>query len=113
MPTSYLLIKSLQTYSSAFKEASICIEGETAVNLHEMAQSFSNRLLSLFLQNENGSRPFWGSQFPFANDPHWKNCLLFHEYFHGDTGRGLGALHQSGWTSLIANLIDEKYPRCD
>lgn len=105
MPTTYLLIKSLQTYSVVFKDKFIQ-SGEDSVTLQQMTESFARRLISLFTPNQKGSRPFWGD-FPYAQDPYWKDYLLFHEYFHGDTGRGLGASHQTGWTGLVANLIDE------
>lgn len=110
MPTTYLFIKSLHTYSYAFKEMRVEHPGENSISLEEMAQSFSQRLISIFAQNKDGYRPFWGDQFPYAQDPFWKDYLLFNEYFHGDTGKGLGASHQTGWTALVANLIEEKYP---
>lgn len=109
MPTTYLFIKSLYAYSSAFKEMTIEYPGEHPISLDEMAHTFSQKLISIFTQNQNGYRPFWGNQFPYAQDPLWKDYLLFNEYFHGDTGKGLGASHQTGWTALVANLIDEKY----
>lgn len=107
-PTSYLLINSLKIFARAFgDEFKIAIEGEMPVNLNEMAESFGNRMISLFTLDRSNRRPFWGSDFPFAADPHFKNHILFYEYFHGDTGKGLGASHQTGWTGLIANLIHD------
>ena len=61
----------------------------------------------LFLPDDKGRRPIHGNNKHFAQDPHWKDLLLFHEYFHGDTGHGLGASHQTGWTALVALMIDE------
>ncbi|MFI0435362.1 MAG: MGH1-like glycoside hydrolase domain-containing protein [Parachlamydiaceae bacterium] len=108
MPTTFLLIKSLRAYASVFKDELIECEGEDSVTFEEMADSFANRLISLFKENQKGKRPFWGDQFPYAQDVYWRDYLLFHEYFHGDNGGGLGATHQTGWTALVANLIDEK-----
>lgn len=105
MPTSYLLIKSLDTYCQAFKNKIISCAGENPVTLEEIRESFAQRLISIFKENSKGTRPFWGEDFPYANDPYWKDYLLFHEYFHGDTGKGLGASHQTGWTALVANLL--------
>jgi hypothetical protein len=59
----------------------------------------------LFLKNEQGNRPVFGQNSKFQNDPHFKNYLLFYEYFHGDNGRGVGASHQTGWTGLVAKLL--------
>ena len=66
----------------------------------------SKRLISLFQQNNNQQRPVFDGYEKFQNDPNFKNLILFHEYFHGDTGKGLGASHQTGWTGLIAELIN-------
>jgi hypothetical protein len=64
-------------------------------------------MISLFTRNTSGKRPIYGDMRLFQDDPHWRDYFLFYEYFHGDTGRGLGASHQTGWTGLVANLIDE------
>jgi hypothetical protein len=72
-----------------------------------MAEEIANRMINLFKQDGNGRRPIYGSSRKFQEDPHWRNYLLFFEYFHGDTGVGLGASHQTGWTGLVANLIHE------
>ena len=61
----------------------------------------------LFRQDEDGRRPCFGFSRKFQEDPHWRGCLLFNEYYHGDTGQGLGASHQTGWSGMVANLIDE------
>jgi hypothetical protein len=108
MPTAFLLIDSLKRLSQAFREEILIqVRGEEAVHVETMARSFVDRLLSLWLPNAEGYRPFLGPSFPYKGDPHWRDLLLFHEYFHPETGEGLGASHQTGWTALAANLIDE------
>ena len=72
-----------------------------------MAKEIANRLIRLFTRGADGRRPIFGDVRMFQDDAHWRDALLFHEYFHGDTGAGLGAGHQTGWTALVANLIDE------
>lgn len=103
MPTSYLLIESLLKYAHAFHKKEI----KTTVSLEEMAESFADRLISIFRKNKEGVRPFFPEHFPYKKDPLWSDHLLFFEHFHGDFGYGLGASHQTGWTALVANLIDE------
>ena len=75
------------------------------MNLFEVAKEISERLIRLFLRDENGRRPVYGGTEKFQTDPHWRDYVLFHEYFHGDNGAGLGASHQTGWTALVATLI--------
>ena len=75
------------------------------MNLFEVSQEISKRLTRIFLKNENGRRPVFGNGEKFQTDPHWRDHILFYEYFHGDSGAGLGASHQTGWTGLIAALI--------
>ena len=77
------------------------------MHLKEIALEISRRLVSIFKPDKNGNRPVFGGQEKFQNDPHWKDYLLFYEYFHGDNGAGLGASHQTGWTGLIAKLIQQ------
>jgi hypothetical protein len=72
-----------------------------------VARELSRSLVSLFLPNASGRRPALGMEARLVNDPYWKDCLLFHEYFHGDTGQGLGANHQTGWTALVTRLVEE------
>lgn len=72
-----------------------------------MAKEIAKRLIMLFEQDESGSRPIYGLWEKFQNDPHFNSHPLFFEHYHGDTGRGLGASHQTGWSSLIANLIQD------
>ncbi|MGH9351025.1 MAG: hypothetical protein ACRD2G_02520, partial [Terriglobia bacterium] len=77
------------------------------LNLWDISQQLSRRLTSLFLRGPDGRRPSDGGIKQFQCDPYWKDFLLFYEYFHGDTGQGLGANHQTGWTSLVAKLIEQ------
>jgi hypothetical protein len=71
-----------------------------------VAQEISRRLASSFLRDDKGRRPIYGGTAKFQNDPHWRDLILFYEYFHGDNGAGLGASHQTGWTGLVARLLD-------
>jgi hypothetical protein len=75
--------------------------------LWDVAAELSRRLTHLFLREPDGRRPVFGENELFQTDPHWRNLLLFHEYFHGDNGAGLGASHQTGWTGLVAKLIQQ------
>jgi hypothetical protein len=75
------------------------------MNLREVSLEVSRRLTSIFLRDEGGRRPVYGECDIFQQDPHWRDLLSFFEYFHGDEGRGLGASHQTGWTALVAMLI--------
>jgi hypothetical protein len=107
-PTNYLFLESLKKFSEIFGHTlQISVEGESSVYLDEIIKEFSSALISLFLPNEIGQRPFLGAEFPLIHDPHFKDHLLFYEFYHADTGQGLGASHQTGWSGLVANLIDE------
>ena len=77
------------------------------MTLWEVAAEISRRLSSLFLRGADGQRPVYCANPKFQTDPHWRDLLLFHEYFHGDTGAGLGASHQTGWTGLVAKLLQQ------
>lgn len=77
------------------------------MNLGQVAEELSHRLTRLFLIGKDERRPAHGRNAHFQNDPHWKSLALFYEYFHGDTGAGLGASHQTGWTGLIAKLMQQ------
>jgi hypothetical protein len=79
--------------------------------LAEVAVELSRRLSNLFLHDQNGRRPLHGEQKIFQSDPYWKDLLLFYEYFHGDSGRGCGASHQTGWTGLVAKLLQQSGER--
>ena len=108
-PTSYLLIHSLLRFGEALGpdfavEAADC--AQTVTPLY-MAKEIAERMIRIFTRDESGRRACFGESKKFQNDPHWRDCLLFNEYYHGDTGAGLGASHQTGWSGLVANLIDE------
>ncbi|SRR5260370_1921804 len=75
------------------------------MNLRQVALELSSRLASIFLTDASGRRPCHGSDSRFVNDPFWRDLVLFHEYFHGETGQGLGASHQTGWTALAIGCI--------
>ena len=76
------------------------------MNLFEVSKEISDRLSNIFLRDENGKRPVYGGTEKFQNDPYWRDMILFYEYFHGDNGAGLGASHQTGWTGMVAMLMD-------
>jgi hypothetical protein len=73
----------------------------------DLAHDAADRLIRIFTRGPNGDRPVYGRIDRFQNDPHWRDLILFYEYFHGDNGAGLGASHQTGWTALVATLIEE------
>ena len=108
-PLNYLLIEALERYHHFYGD-SFKIEFPTGSGqqwtLAQVARELARRLVSLFLPDQSGRRPVFGMEPRFVNDPHWQDLLLFHEYFHGDTGQGLGASHQTGWTALIAKLLE-------
>ncbi|WP_346292839.1 MGH1-like glycoside hydrolase domain-containing protein [Sphaerothrix gracilis] len=109
-PVNYLLIESLQKFDHYLGDAFTvaCPTGsDTRKTLWQVALELEQRLIQIFLTGEAGQRPVFGGIEPFQQDPHWRNYLLFHEYFHGDNGAGLGASHQTGWTGLIAKLIQQ------
>ena len=108
MPINYLLYTTLLRlyayYGDDFKVE--CPTGSgTLMTLLEVAKELGERLVRLFLEDANGARPAMGSAHKFRDDPHWRELLLFHEYFHGDNGAGLGASHQTGWTGCVARII--------
>ena len=107
-PTSFLLIDSLKKLDQ-FTEGNFSIKDGDGkeISAKEMATHFANGLINLFRKDGEGKRPMFGDYRVMQENEHWNNCLLFYEHFHGDTGRGLGAMHQTGWTGLVANLIDE------
>jgi hypothetical protein len=109
-PVNYLLIESLQKYNHYF-ESDCEVEFPTGsgrrVALGEVAAELSRRLARLFLRDGAGRRPAFGDSEKFQADPHFRDHLLFYEYFHGDTGAGLGASHQTGWTALVAKLLQQ------
>jgi hypothetical protein len=109
-PMNYLLIEALQRfhwYYGDFLTFEFPTGSGRQANLWEIAQELSRRLSRLFLKRPDGSRPAMASLDRFRDDPHWRDLLLFNEYFHGDTGAGLGASHQTGWTALVAKLLEQ------
>ena len=109
MPVNALLIRALMSYYLYYGD-SFKIECPTGsghmMNLFEVAREIANRLTRIFLRDESGRRPVYGGAEKFQTDPHWKDHILFYEYFHGDNGAGIGASHQTGWTGLVAKLIE-------
>ena len=77
------------------------------LNLGEVAENISQHLISIFIMDKEKGRPVHADHSIYTTDPHFKDLILFYEYFHGDSGRGVGATHQTGWTGIVANLIDE------
>jgi hypothetical protein len=109
-PLNYLLIEALQKQhyflGDAFKVECPTGSGNT-MNLWQVTADLSYRLIGLFLRDGAGRRPVYGNYEKFQSDPHWRDLIPFHEYFHGDTGAGLGASHQTGWTGVVAKLIHQ------
>jgi hypothetical protein len=111
-PINYLLIEALERYHHFYgdKFKVECPVGSgIMLTLQQVSQELSRRLSSIFLANQDGRRPCHGMDTRFAHDPHWRDLVLFHEYFHGDTGRGLGASHQTGWTALSVKLLEHAH----
>jgi hypothetical protein len=110
MPVNYLLIESLQHFhdylGDDFKVECPTGSGQW-MTLAQVAKVLSQRLIGLFQPDALGKRPVYGDTEMFQTDPHWQNLILFYEYFHGDNGAGIGASHQTGWTGLVASLIQE------
>ena len=107
-PMNFLLIEALERYHHFYKDSLVveCPVGSgRMLTLAEVAGELSSRLTRLFLPDERGHRPCHGGDARYATDPHWRDLVLFHEYFHGDTGRGVGASHQTGWTSLVVRCL--------
>jgi len=109
MPMNALLLRALMSfylyYGDSFKIECPTGSGKL-MNLFEVAREIANRLIRIFLRDKSGRRPVYGGTEKFQTDPHWKDYVLFYEYFHGDNGAGLGASHQTGWTGCIAKLIE-------
>ncbi|MFY0537405.1 MGH1-like glycoside hydrolase domain-containing protein [Nannocystis pusilla] len=114
-PINYLIIEALQKfhhyYSDDFRVECPTGSGDY-MSIREIADELSRRLTRLFLPDARGRRPYAGDD-PRQHDPHWREHLQFHEYFHGDTGQGLGASHQTGWTALVAKLLLQQCPAPD
>jgi hypothetical protein len=110
-PLNFLLVEVLKKYHR-FYGNDVLIEYPTGsgnkLTLGQISEELSHRLTNIFLRDEQGRRAVFGTNTTFQNDPHWRDYIPFHEYFHGDTGRGVGASHQTGWTAVVANLLQEE-----
>jgi len=108
LPVNHLILLALRQYDLYYGDGfkMECPTGSgKLMTLREISRELAHRLVSLFLRDKNGNRPMFGSNRLFNEDPYWRDLIPFHEYFHGDTGRGCGASHQTGWTGLIAQLL--------
>ena len=109
-PINFLLIEALQKFHHYYGEG-LTVELPTGsgrqASLWDAATEISRRLIRIFLRSADGKRPVYGELDKFQNDSHWRDCIHFHEYFHGDNGAGIGASHQTGWTGLVAKLIEQ------
>jgi hypothetical protein len=113
-PVNYLLVESLQKYHHYLGDdfRVPCPSGSARLaNLREVATELSQRLTQIFLSDRHGRRPVFGGRALFNEDPHWREMVPFHEYFDGDTGAGVGASHQTGWTALVAKLLQQSGER--
>jgi hypothetical protein len=110
LPLNYLLIEALDRYH-LFYGNELKVECPTGsgrfMTLSEVARELERRLATIFLADSSGARPVHGGDDRYARDPFWKDLVLFYEYFHGDTGRGVGASHQTGWTAIVVRCIEE------
>jgi hypothetical protein len=110
-PLNYLLLEALERFHHFYGpdlQVECPVGSGRMLNLQEVARELGARLSAIFLADRVGRRPCHGTDSRFANDPHWKDLVLFHEYFHGDTGRGVGASHQTGWTALVVRCIEDQ-----
>jgi Glycosyl hydrolase family 63 C-terminal domain len=108
-PINYLLVEALEKYHQFYGDE-MQVEDPTGsgtnLNLEQVAVELSRRLTTIFLRDAQGNRTVFGANTTFQNDPNWRDHILFYEYFDGDNGRGVGASHQTGWTALVANLLE-------
>jgi len=108
-PINYLLVEALEKYHQFYGDE-LQFEDPTGsgtnLNLEQVAVELSRRLTTIFLRDAQGNRPVFGANTTFQNDPNWRDHILFYEYFDGDNGRGVGASHQTGWTALVANMLE-------
>jgi mannosylglycerate hydrolase MGH1-like protein len=110
-PINYLVLEALERYHHFYGndlKVECPVGSGRMLNLQEVAWELESRLAGLFLPDASGRRPCHGEDSRFATDPHWKDLVLFHEYFHGDNGRGVGASHQTGWTALVLRCIEDQ-----
>ena len=109
MPMNYLLVLALQQYCMYYKndfQVEFPTGSGNAMNLHSISNEISKRLISTFEKDETGKRPVNGNETIYQDDPYFRDLILFYEYFHGDNARGVGASHQTGWTGVVAELIN-------
>jgi hypothetical protein len=109
-PVNYLLIEALQKFDYFYGDsftAECPTRSGRKLDLWQVASELSRRLTRIFLRDGAGRRPVFGGADKFQHDPHWRDLILFHEYFHGDNGAGIGASHQTGWTGLVAKLLQQ------
>jgi hypothetical protein len=109
-PVNYLLIEALQRFHHFYGEeltVPFPTGADRRLTLGQVATELSRRLTRIFLRDAHGRRPVFGGAETFQHDPHWRDLLLFYEYFHGDDGAGIGASHQTGWTALVAKLLQQ------
>jgi hypothetical protein len=108
MPVNGLIIRALLQYYLYYGD-DFKVECPTGsgrmMTLYQVAEELSRRLANIFLKDKNGRRPVYGGTQKFQEDPHWRDLVLFYEYFHGDNGAGLGASHQTGWTGIVARMM--------
>jgi hypothetical protein len=108
MPVNGLIVRALLQYYAYFGDdfkVECPTDSGRLMTLYQVAEEISRRLASIFLKGKDGRRPVYGGTRKFQDDPHWRDCVLFYEYFHGDNGAGLGASHQTGWTGIVARLM--------
>jgi len=110
-PVNYLIVESLQQFHHYYSD-DFLVECPThsgnKITLNQIADDISHRIIRIFLRDENGERAVFGGNETFNNDPHWRDYIPFYEYFHADNGAGIGASHQTGWTGLVAKLIQQQ-----
>jgi hypothetical protein len=109
-PTTFLIIEALRTLGAGYGEDfKMPIPGDSgrSGNLWEIGGEIANRMIKIFIRDEHGRRPLYGGTQKFREDPYWKDLILFYEFYHGDNGAGLGASHQTGWSALVAALIED------
>ena len=109
-PTTFLIVESLRTLGAGYgSDFTFDVPADSGGNrnLLQIGGEIANRMIRIFTRNAKGERPVYGGTKKFQQDPHWKDLILFYEFYHGDIGAGLGASHQTGWSALVAALIDD------
>jgi hypothetical protein len=113
-PINFLVIEALERYHHFYGDelrVECPVGSGRMLTLQQVAMELCARLATIFLADSSGRRPCHGDDPRYATDPHWRELVLFHEYFHGDTGRGLGASHQTGWTALAVRCLEDMVRR--